>query len=98
AMAVKVEDGSQVIDLALIAPAVLGDMLIFLASLYFYLATRENIRISILSVVVSRKMRWRAAHMFNYIEGKVSRFLIAVTILNVLVGVAMTLVTFALGM
>lgn len=98
AMSVKVEDGSQVIDIALIAPAVLGDMLIFLASLYFYLATRENIRISILSVIVSRKMRWRTAHVFNYIESKVSRFLIAVTILNVFVGIAVTLVTFALGM
>lgn len=98
AMSVKVEDGSQVIDMALIAPAVLGDMLIFLASIYFYLATRENIRMSILSAIVSRKLRWRTAHMFDYIEGKVSRFLIAVTILNVGVGVTMTLVTFLLGM
>lgn len=98
AMSVKLEDGSQVIDLALIAPAIAGDMLIFLASLYFYLATRENIRISILSVIVSRRMRWRTAHVFNYIETKVSRFLIAVTTLNVLVGIAMTAVTFLLGM
>ena len=98
AMSVRVEDGSQVIDLAMIAPAVLGDMLIFLASLYFYLATRENIRVSILSMIVSRRMRWRTAHVFDYIETKVSRFLLSVTLLNVLVGVAMTIVTFALGM
>lgn len=98
ALTVKVEDGSQVIDLALIAPALLGDALIFLASLYFYLATRDNIRISILSMIVSRRMRWRTAHVFDYIETKVSRFLLSVTLLNVLVGIAMTIVTFALGM
>jgi predicted PurR-regulated permease PerM len=98
AMSVRVEDGSQILDIAMIAPAVLADMLIFLASLYFYLATRESIRISILSMIVSRRMRWRTAHVFDYIETKVSRFLLSVTLLNVLVGVAMTIVTFALGM
>jgi predicted PurR-regulated permease PerM len=98
AMSVRVEDGSQVVDIALIAPALLGDALIFLASLYFYLATRDSIRISILSMIVSRRMRWRTAHVFDYIESKVSRFLLSVTLLNALVGVAMTIATFALGM
>jgi predicted PurR-regulated permease PerM len=98
AMTVQVEDGSNVIDIALIAPAILGDILIFLASLYFYVATRDNIRIAILSVLVTRRMRWRTAHVFNAVETKVSRFLIAVTILNVGVGIVMTIVTFAFGL
>lgn len=98
AVRVEVTDSSQVVDLALIAPAVLGDILIFLASLYFYLATRERIRISILSIIVSRKLRWRTAHVFGNVETRVSRFLLSVTVLNIMVGIAMAGVTFAFGL
>lgn len=98
AMEVSVQDGSGVINLAMTAPAILSDILIFLSSLYFYLATRENIRVSILTLVVSRRMRWRTAHVFNEVETKVSRFLLSVTVLNVGVGIAVTAVTFAFGL
>jgi predicted PurR-regulated permease PerM len=98
AMEVQVQDGSQVMNLAMTAPAILGDILIFLSSLYFYLATRENIRVSILSMVVSRRMRWRTAHIFNEVETKVSRFLLSVTLLNICVGIATAGVTFAFGL
>ena len=97
-MRVQVEEGSQVLDVAMIAPAVLGDILIFLASLYFYLATRESIRMSILSIIVSRKLRWRAAHLFSGIETKVSRFLLTVTALNVVHGTLVTIIAFTFGM
>jgi predicted PurR-regulated permease PerM len=97
-LAVTVEDSSQVMDLAFSLPVFLGDVLIFLGSLYFYMATRENIRISILAICVSRRMRWRAAHIFRDVEGKVSQFLLSVTMLNVGVGVVMTLVTWWLGL
>lgn len=98
AVEVNVADNSQVIDLALTVPTILGDILIFLVSLYFYLATREQIRISILSLCVSRRLRWRTAHVFNEVESKVSRFLLSVTFLNVGVAIAMTLITWGLGL
>ncbi|HHY50652.1 MAG TPA: AI-2E family transporter, partial [Alphaproteobacteria bacterium] len=98
AMEVQVREDGQVIDLALTAPMILGDILIFLASLYFYVATRENVRVAILSVLVTRRLRWRAAHVFNEVESKVSRFLLAVTLLNLGVGAVMTVVTFAFGL
>jgi predicted PurR-regulated permease PerM len=98
AVEVTVEQGNQVFDLALSIPLIVGDILIFLVSLFFYLATREQIRISILSLIVTRRMRWRAAHVFSDVEAKVSRFLIAVTILNLIVGVVMTLVTWWVGL
>jgi predicted PurR-regulated permease PerM len=97
-LAVTVEDSNQVIDLAFSLPMFLGDVLIFLGSLYFYLATRESIRISILALCVTRRMRWRAAHIFRDVEGKVSQFLLSVTMLNIGVGVVMTLVTWWLGL
>ena len=75
AMSVTVEDGGPLTSLAFLAPAILAQILIFLASLYFFVATRDHIRISVLSLCVSRRMRWRTAHVFRDVESKVSRFL-----------------------
>lgn len=98
AMAVTVEDGGQVISLAMLAPSILAQVLIFLASLYFFVATRDHIRISVLSLCVSRRMRWRTAHVFRDVEAKVSRFLLSISIINLCVGVAVTLAMWAIAM
>lgn len=98
AVEVTVEEGNQVLGAAMVAPAILAQVLVFLVSLYFYLATRNDIRISILSLCVTRRMRWRTAHVFLEVETKVSKFLIGVTFLNVCVGAAVALATWALGL
>ncbi|WEK05313.1 MAG: AI-2E family transporter [Candidatus Devosia phytovorans] len=98
AMAVTVEDGGQVIGVAMLAPAIMAQVLIFLASLYFFLATRDHIRISVLSLCVSRKMRWRTAHVFRDVEAKVSRFLLSITFINACVGCAVSLAMWVIGM
>lgn len=98
AMAVTVEDDAQMIGMAMIAPAILAQMLIFLASLYFFLATRDHIRISVLSLCVTRRMRWRTAHVFRDVESRVSQYLISITIINTCVGCAVSLVMWAIGM
>ena len=98
AMAVTVEDGDQMITVAMLAPAILAQMLIFLASLYFFVATRDHIRVSVLSLCVSRRMRWRTAHVFRDVEAKVSRFLLSITFINACVGCAVSLAMWAIGM
>lgn len=98
AMTVTVEDNAQVFTLAMLAPAIGAQILIFLASLYFFLATRDHIRISVLSLCVSRRMRWRTAHVFRDVEAKVSRYLISITIINICVAIAVTLAMWAIGM
>jgi predicted PurR-regulated permease PerM len=99
AMSVTVEDGSSAVrDLAFLAPAVLAQIAIFLASLYFFMATREDFRISVLSLCVTRRLRWRTAHVFRDVEQKVSKFLLSITIINVGVGIVTTLVMWAVGM
>ena len=91
------DDGSAVRDLAFLAPAVLAQIGIFLASLYFFMATRSDFRISVLSLCVTRRMRWRTAHVFRDVEQKVSKFLLSITMINAGVGVVTTLVMWALG-
>jgi predicted PurR-regulated permease PerM len=98
ALTVTVQDGGPVQDVALMAPSVLADALLFLAGLYFFIATRHHIRISVLSLCFSRRMRWRAAHVFRDVELKVSRFLISATLINLGVGVATAIATYALGL
>lgn len=97
-LTVKVQDGGPVQDVALMAPSVLADILLFLAGLYFFLATRHHIRISVLSLCFSRRMRWRTAHVFRDVELKVSRFLISAAAINCSVGVATALAMWALGL
>ena len=98
AMAVTVEDGSTVTDIAMLAPTILAQILIFLASLYFFLATRESIRIATLSLCVSRRMRWRTAHVFRDVEQKVSKYLITISLVNVGVGVVVASLMALIGM
>ncbi|RYE60276.1 MAG: AI-2E family transporter, partial [Hyphomicrobiales bacterium] len=98
AMSVNVEDGGAMVSVAMLAPALMAQVLIFLASLYFFVATRDHIRISVLSLCVTRRMRWRTAHVFRDVEAKVSRFLLSITFINVCVGFAVTLAMWAIGM
>ena len=97
-MTVKVQDGGPVQDVALMAPSVLADVLLFLFGLYFFLATRHNIRVSVLSLCFSRRMRWRSAHVFRDVELKISRFLLSATAINSGVGVVTSLAMWAFGM
>ncbi len=87
AVAVTVNDGGPVASAAAVIPAVLAAVLIFLVSLYFYLATRDSIRVATLRLCISRSMRWRTAHVFRDVEDKVSRYLITITLVNVGVGI-----------
>jgi len=98
AMEVTVEDGSTVTNIAMLAPAIFAQALIFLASLYFFLATRKNIRIATLSLFVSRRMRWRTAHVFRDVEQKVSKYLITISLVNIGVGIVVSGLMMAIGM
>ncbi len=95
---VTVEDSSAVQNVALTAPAMLAGILIFLASLYFFMATRDQIRIFVLSLCVTRRMRWRTAHVFRDVEDKVSKFLLTVSAINIGMGIAVAVLMAAIGM
>jgi predicted PurR-regulated permease PerM len=95
---VSVEDGGAMTGVAMLAPAILAQVAIFLASLYFFVATRDHIRMSVLSMCVTRRMRWRTAHVFRDVEHKVSRFLLSVTMINLCVGTAVTIAMWIIGM
>ena len=96
-VSVTVDDGGPAVDLAFLAPGLVGQLLVFLAALYFFIATRHDIRVSILRLCISRRLRWRAAHMFRDVETMVSSYLVSITLINVGLGIAVSLAMFSLG-
>ena len=85
---VSVEEGSAVESVAVLAPTLLAQILIFLASLYFFIATRHNTRLTVLRYCSGRRLRWRIAHVFRDVEQLVSNYLLAITIVNIGLGLA----------
>jgi predicted PurR-regulated permease PerM len=96
-VAVSVDEGVGVESMAALAPAIIGQVLIFLASLYFFIATRDQTRIAILKLCLNRRLRWRAAHIFRDVEQLVSRYLLSITVINVCEGLAVGIALLLIG-
>ncbi|PLX38703.1 MAG: AI-2E family transporter [Hyphomicrobiales bacterium] len=96
-VAVAVDGGSPVEDVAYLAPAILGQIVLFLAGLYFFVATRHRIRIAVLSLFFSRRLRWRIAHVFRDAEQLVSTYLFHITALNIGLGLVVSLALWLAG-
>lgn len=96
-VAVSVDEGMGVGSLATLAPAVVAQILIFFASLYFFVATRHQTRVAILSLCFKRRLRWRVAHIFRDVENLVSRYLISISLINIAEGLAVGIGLFLIG-
>ncbi|MGE0212032.1 MAG: AI-2E family transporter [Parvibaculaceae bacterium] len=71
-----------------LAPPIIGQIVLFIATLYFFLATRTRIRTAVLTLCVGRAARCRAARIFRDVEHFVSRYLLAITAVNAGLGAA----------
>lgn len=96
-MTVEIAESSAVEEIATLAPALMAQIILFLASLYFFLATRHAIRASVLSFCFSRRSRLRTAHMFRDAEWFVSRYLLSITVINAGLGLATASAMWVLG-
>ena len=96
-MTVDIADNSAVEEIATLAPALAAQIILFLASLYFFIATRHAIRKSVLSLCFSRRSRLRTARMFRDAEWFVSRYLLSITVINAGLGIATTAAMWVIG-
>jgi predicted PurR-regulated permease PerM len=96
-LTVSVEEGTPVESLAVVAPAIGAQILLFLASLYFFVATRDQTRMVILRMCIGRRLRWRVAHIFRDVEWMVSRYLLSISAINVALGVTTGIALWAVG-
>lgn len=96
-LAVSVEDGLPVGSVAAFAPALVAQILLFLASLYFFVATRHRTRVAILALCFDRRLRWRVAHIFRDVEKLVSQYLLSITMINIAEGLAVGVCLYLVG-
>lgn len=96
-MTVDLADSSAVEEIATIAPAMAAQIILFLASLYFFVATRHSIRIGILKLCFSRRTRLKTARMFRDAEWFVSRYLLSITVINMGLGFATAAAMWLIG-
>lgn len=96
-LTVSVDEGTGVESVALLAPAFIAQVLIFFACLYFFVATRYQTRTAILKLCIGRRLRWRVAHIFRDVEQLVSRYLLSITVINVIEGAAVGLGLYLIG-
>ncbi len=85
-LTVSVDEGVGVESAAVFAPAFIGQVLIFFACLYFFVATRNQTRSAVLKLCLDRRLRWRVAHIFRDVEQMVSRYLLSITVINIIEG------------
>lgn len=98
ALTVKVDDSSAVQSVVSLGPKIVAELLIFLASVYFFVATRDRFRIAVLSMCFTRRMRWRFAHFFRDVEVLISRYLATITVINIGLGIVVAFALWTIGM
>jgi predicted PurR-regulated permease PerM len=89
---VTVADGSPIMDFAVGSSSLAGAMLIFVATVYFYLATHRHMKAQILRLCMGRNARQSAGAFFEQIEIKVASYFGVVTLINAGLGMLTALV------
>ena len=83
--------------LGVLTPA-LGQMIIFVATLLFFLAGRENIRRRFLTFWAGRKARLDAMRFLNDTEASITRYFATVTGINLVLGLLLGAVAYLIGL
>ena len=96
-MQVSVEDNSAVETVFYIAPAFIAQVVLFIASLYFFLLTRPYLRLSALRLTDDRQSRRCILTAFQTIEARLSKYLVSISAINLGLGTAVALAMWLLG-
>jgi predicted PurR-regulated permease PerM len=92
------ESGSPLVDLAISSTAAAGGMLIFIATIYFYLATRRHLKARALRLCLGGSARRSAGAFFERIETKIASYFGVVTIINLGMGLVTAIIAWAAGL
>ncbi|WP_269586108.1 AI-2E family transporter [Roseibium sp. Sym1] len=89
---VSVEETSPVESVFYFAPAFVAQVILFLASLYFFILTRPYLRRSALGLSGDREGRKFISAAFRTIEERLSTYLLSITLINLGLGASVALV------
>ena len=80
---VTVNEGSAVESAAYLAPTIAMQIVLFLAALYFFIASRRELQDAALSACRTEEMRRRLAAFFQDTERFVSHYMLLITAINI---------------
>lgn len=86
------------IDIAMTSSTAIAGLLVFIATVYFYLGTRRHLKARILRLCLGREARRSAGHFFVEIEHRVATYLGLVTIINIVCGILAVGIAYAAGL
>ncbi len=100
APALEVSTGSQfspLLNIALTSTSAAGGVLIFVATVYFYLAGRRTLKARLLRMCLGRGARQVADTFFQETESRIATYFGVVTVINLFVGLFTTALAWAAG-
>ena len=80
-----------------LTPAV-GELVVFFGSLFFFLLSRNSQRQSLVLMFDSQNARLRALRILNALEANLTRYLVLVSLVNVVVGMVAAALAYAFGL
>ncbi|MDO8877676.1 MAG: AI-2E family transporter [Pseudolabrys sp.] len=83
--------------LTFVTPAI-GQIMIFFGTLFFFLLGRARLRSALVAQFDDKKRRLRALRIMNAMERSLTGYLSVVAVINLAVGVAATVIAFAVGL
>jgi predicted PurR-regulated permease PerM len=100
APALEVSTGNQfspLLNIALTSTSAAGGVLIFVATVYFYLAGRRTLKARLLRMCLGRGARQVADTFFQETESRIATYFGVVTVINLFVGLFTTALAWAAG-
>lgn len=88
---------SPLLNIAMTSTSAAGSLLIFVATVYFYLAARRRLKASILRLCLGRDARQLAGTFFEEVEQRIASYFGVVTVINLGVGAITALIAWAAG-
>jgi predicted PurR-regulated permease PerM len=85
-------------NVASFAPAVVAQFIIFVGTLFFYLASRRELHRGILGLCLSRRARFATARILTDSEYSLSRYFGAITLINLGLGAATAVLAMVFGL
>lgn len=96
-MEVTVQTPGIITDLISSASDVVARLLIFVATFYFFLATRTNLKRSGLAFLPTRNLQFSFARILRDTESYLSRYVATITLINIGLGVVVAVVMYLIG-
>jgi predicted PurR-regulated permease PerM len=80
-----------------LTPAI-GELVVFFGSLFFFLLSRNSQRQHLVMMFDSQNARLRALRILNALEANLTRYLVLVSLVNVVVGIVAAAIAYAFGL